>query len=59
MSFEDPGDEDLSLLQGESKALVPINFSVILLLVTRSIEQPCFLSSCLTSDTQNKSILRC
>ena len=59
MSFEDPGDEDLSLLQGESKALVPASFSVILLLGTHLIEQPYFLSSRLTSHAQNKPILRC
>ena len=59
MGFEDPGDEDLLLLQGESKSLVPASFSIILLLGTHLIEQPRFLSIRLTSDTQNQSILRC
>jgi hypothetical protein len=59
MSFEDPGDEDISLLQGESRELVPASFSVILLLGTHLIEQPYFLSSRFTSHTRNKSILRC
>jgi hypothetical protein len=59
MSFEGPGDEDLSVCQNEFKVFVPAVSSIILLPGDHLRgENRLFLSS-LTSLFQNKPVLRC
>jgi|APFre7841882654_1041346.scaffolds.fasta_scaffold261904_2 hypothetical protein len=59
MSFEDPGDGDLSIGQDEFKVFAPKAFSILLLPGANLIGESCLLSFLLTSHPQNKPILRC
>jgi hypothetical protein len=59
MSFEDPGDEDLSTCQKEFKVFVPTVSSNPLLSGTHFGREPSLFSSPLTSHTQNRAVLRC
>ena len=59
MSFEDPGDEDLSTCQNEFKVFVPTVSSNPLLPGAHFGKEPSLLSSPLTSHTQITPVLRC
>ena len=59
MSFEDPGDEDLSTCQNEFKAFVPTVSSNPLLSGTHFGRGSSLFSSPLTSHTQVTPVLRC
>ena len=59
MSFEDPGDEDLSTCQKEFKVFVPTIFSNPLLPVAHFGRGSTLFSSPLTPHTENTSVLRC
>jgi hypothetical protein len=59
ISFEDPDDEDLSILQNESRNSLPATFFEILPHGSYILEEPCFISSRLASRSHAKPILRC
>ena len=59
MSFEDPGDEDLSMSQDESKALLPAVFFETLLQGSHVFEETSAFFSHLISHSLNTAILRC
>ncbi len=59
MSFEDPGDEDNSFLQNESKTLLPGVVFEVLLQAVHTLEKTSLTSSRLTSHCQDGTILRC
>jgi len=59
MSFEDPGDEDLSTCQNEFKVFVPTVTSNLLLPGAHFGWESSLFSSPLTSYTQITPVLRC
>ena len=59
MSFEDPDDEDLSILQNESRNSLPATFFEILPHGSYILEEPSFIFYRWTCCSQAKPILRC
>ncbi len=59
VNFESPSDEDASILENESRTLLPGVFFEILRQIAHSLKETCRIFSRLTSPGQNSAILRC